>query len=113
MHPFFQFFFWIIFLGGSLLGRGCSSFVFMWFVEDLADAQECSYKWTDWNYESFQNCYDNNMYQANEYLFFFLLFIIPTILLLIFGILGIVRFFKLKKKAIQDVAKICLEECER
>lgn len=113
MHPFFQFFFWIIFIVGPIIGIFFSSFFCMEYVEELADVQECSYKWADWGYESFQDCYDGNMRHANKILNFLLPIIIPTILLLLFGIPGIVRFFKRKKKAIQDVAKICLEECER
>ncbi|MEE1203118.1 MAG: hypothetical protein UHN59_02345, partial [Bacteroidales bacterium] len=39
--------------------------------------------------------------------------VIPTIIILVSGISVIVRFFKRKKKAIRDIVKICLEECER
>lgn len=86
MHPFWQFWFWLLFLGALVWGFETSLvfYGYNWFL-DL-----CS-----------------------GYLTFPAICGIITILLIIFGISVIVRFFKLKKKAIQDVAKICLEECER
>lgn len=85
MHPFWQFWFWLLFLGALVWGFE-SSLVFSgyWFL-DL-----CS-----------------------GYLTFTAICGIFTILLIIFGISVIVRFFKRKKKAIRDMVKICLEECER
>lgn len=83
--PFLQFLFWDIFLGASLLGIFFSLFTF---------------------FMSLGRPYILNIV-------IFLLVFISTILFLIFGILGIKLFNKRKKKAIQDVVKICLEECER
>lgn len=42
-----------------------------------------------------------------------LILVFVFIFILIFLSITIVRFFKRKKKAISDMAKICLEECER
>lgn len=113
MHPFFQFLFWIIFLGAAITGIIYSMFFLSYTLGDYSNVQECSYEWADMYYESFQDCYNDCRDEAEETFHKFLLGFIPTVLLLFFGIPGIVRFFKRKKKAIQDVAKICLEECER
>ena len=85
MHLFWQFWFWLLFLGflGYVIGASGMCIVFL--VEGYTD----------------------------ELFLGLLFFDIPVIILLIFVIPCIVRFFKRKKKAIQDVAKICLEECER
>lgn len=113
VNPFLQFLFWLIFLGASIFGIFFSTAFFIGYVENLGDAQECYNYYSTIRYDTLEECYNEQMSYANSALSLFLLFIIPTILLLIFGISGIVRFFKRKKKAIQDVAKICLEECER
>ncbi|MEE0268141.1 MAG: toll/interleukin-1 receptor domain-containing protein [Bacteroidales bacterium] len=91
MHPFFQFFFWIIFIG--VLGFGLFGAILF----------ACEAYWEKYHWDR-----DYTVELTGS-----IFFGVTTILLLLFGIPGIVRFFKRKKKAIQDVAKICLEECER
>ena len=92
MHPFFQFLFWIIFIV-------VSGFGLVWSIVFAGSAY--------WDYQ-FRNMEDYTLESTIA-----IIFGIPTILLMICVISGIVRFFKRKKKAIRDVAKICLEECER
>lgn len=92
VNPFRQFLFWIIFLLAFGIG----------FLGTLGSISEAEPKyWMD------------DPSWSSGLLILAFSFGIYTILLLIFGIRGIVRFNKRKKKAIQDVAKICLEECER
>ena len=92
VNPFRQFLFWIIFLLAFGIG-------FLGTLGSISGA-EPKYWMDDPSWSS-------------GLLILAFSFGIYTILLLIFGIRGIVRFNKRKKKAIQDVAKICLEECER
>lgn len=92
MHPFWQFWFWLIFIGVSGSGLVCSF--------EFAGSAYWDYQWRNMEYYTHESTIA-------------IIFGIPTILLMICVISGIVRFFKRKKKAIQDVAKICLEECER
>lgn len=92
VNPFLQFLFWIIFLLAFAIG----------FSGTCVNINEARPRfWMD------------DPSWSSGYLILAFSLGIYTILLLIFGIRGIVRFFKRKKKAIQDVAKICLEECER
>lgn len=92
VNPFRQFLFWIIFLLAFGIG----------FLGTLGSISGAKPKyWMD------------DPSWSSGLLILAFSFGIYTILLLIFGIRGIVRFNKRKKKAIQDVAKICLEECER
>lgn len=85
MHPFWQFWFWLLFIVVSGFGI---SWLFVWLNPSVE-------------------------YMRWESLRYVILLGVPRILLMICVISGIVRFFKRKKKAIHDVAKICLEECER
>lgn len=110
MPPFFQFLFWIIFIIGSIFGLGCSCVVIVNYFAAINKFAEC-YNHTA--YDTLEECKEFWMEIADDRLSFSLRFIIPTILFLVLGIFIIVRFFKPKKKAIQDLAKICLEECER
>lgn len=113
MHPFFQFLFWIIFLVVLYLGIGFPCKNISDYFYAINAVQECyNYSYpTDW-YDTLEECKVTWMNYADNYLSYIPLSIIPTIPCF-FGIRGIVRFFKRKKKAIQDVVKICLEECER
>lgn len=92
VNPFLQFLFWIIFLLAFAIGLSGT-------CVNIDEARPKS--WMD------------DPSWSSGYLILAFSLGIYTILLLLFGISGIVRFFKRKKKAIQDVAKICLEECER
>lgn len=113
MHPFWQFWFWLLFIGVSVFGL-CNTIYYL----ILSSPDEY---WANYYYEAYLQTGDQFDYNGyvrylswyTEGLYIGIAFGIPTILLLILVIPGIVRFFKRKKKAIQDVAKICLEECER
>ena len=92
VNPFLQFLFWFIFLGASIAGSIGTFFVCL-------------------NYES--EFFFGERPLPDSALPNLFSVLIPTIIILVSGISVIVNFFKRKKKAIQDVAKICLEECER
>lgn len=92
VNPFLQFLFWFIFLGASIAGSIGTFFVCL-------------------NYES--EFFFGERPLPDSALPNLFSVLIPTIIILVSGISVIVNFFKLKKKAIRDVAKICLEECER
>lgn len=92
VNPFLQFLFWFIFLGVSIAGSIGTFFVCL-------------------NYES--EFFFGERPLPDSALPNLFSVLIPTIIILVSGISVIVNFFKLKKKAIRDVAKICLEECER
>ena len=97
--PFKQFLFWITCIG-----------ILLWFVVQTFD----SFKFGLSNFAWFVENNDNSNYASFIYCFVrgILLFLILTSLIAILT-RKIIYYFKRKKKAIQDVAKICLEECER
>lgn len=113
VNPFLKFLFWFIFIVVSVFGLVAT-------IGCLLDAAPDE-GWANIYYERYlltgdQYDYNGYVYNSNwdtEELSVGIAVGISTIPLLIFVIRGIVRFFKRKKKAIQDVAKICLEECER
>lgn len=113
MHPLFQFLFWIIFIIGSITGIVFSYGCIEDYFEAINEVQECYNYLYPYEYDGLEECKEWWMHMADVRLSFSFRFIIPTILLLVLGIFIIVRFFKPKKNLIQDVAKICLEECER